>query len=86
MRPCAMRAINSRMRRRIAQGIQGFSIFPSTREVGTPRNMRGINSTGERAAIVVDFVTVQMSEAMSQALLPAPTTSTSLPLNGSGTR
>jgi hypothetical protein len=48
--------------------------------------MRGIKRTGDRAAMVTDRVTVQMSAAMSQALLPTPTTSTSLPANGAGTR
>jgi hypothetical protein len=85
MRPWAMRVIISRMRRQIGQGIHGFSSLPSTRGVGTPKNMRGISNTGERAAMVAEAVTVQMSDAMSHALLPAPTTSTCLPLKGSGT-
>ncbi len=76
----------SRINRRIGQGIQGFSNLPSTRAVGTPRNMRGISSTEERAAMVVDAAMVQMSDAMSQALLPAPTSSTCFDLKGSGTR
>ena len=72
--------------RRSAQGIQRFSILPSTREVGTPNSIRGITSTGDRADSVVDFVTTQMSDAISTALLPMPTTSTRLSRKGSGTR
>ena len=74
------------MVRRMGQGIQGFSSRPNTREVGTPNSMRGIIKTGERAERVVDFVTTQMSAAMSTALLPMPTTSTRLPRNASGMR
>ena len=54
-------------------------------DIGTPNNMRGITNTGERAEIVVDLVTTQMSDAMSTALLPIPTTNTRLSRNGSGT-
>ena len=81
-----MRTSSSRTVRRTGHGSQGFSIRASTREVGTPNSMRGITSTGERATMVVDVATVQMSAAMSTALLPMPTTSTRLPRNGSGTR
>lgn len=86
IRPCAARAINSRMRRRTPQGIQRFSTRASTRAVGTPPNMRGMNNTGERATMVVEAVTEQTSAAMSQAELPTPTTSTSLPRKRSGVR
>ena len=86
MRPCTTPTSTSRIVRRTGHGIQRFSSRPSTREVGTPNIMRGITSTGERAEMCVDFVTTQMSEAMSTALLPMPTTSTRLSRNGSGTR
>ena len=86
MRPCTMRTSSSRTVRRSAHGIHFFSMRPSTREVGTPNSMRGITSTGERAEMTVLSVTTQMSDAMSTALLPMPTTSTRLSRKGSGTR
>ena len=81
-----MREIVVRIQRLIGQGIQGFSMRPRTRLVGTPRNIRGISRTGDRAAMVTDRVTVQLSAAMSHALLPTPTTSTSFATKGDGTR